>query len=128
MRLRCALWPDFGVWFVSLALLSPPSSVVDILLARVRYQTFFAQERARLDRAQRVLDIPDTNRGRIFSVASHLLYQIPAARAQELERLYLDNLVYMHAWADFVQRSRNEWKEHLPLVCPIPSRNVFRFR
>ncbi|KAM5533995.1 hypothetical protein V8D89_012315 [Ganoderma adspersum] len=86
------------------------------VVARVRYQTFFAQERARLDRAQRVLDIPDTNRGRIFSVASHLLYQIPAARAQELERLYLDNLVYMHAWADFVQRSRNEWKEHLPLI------------
>ncbi|KAM5541921.1 hypothetical protein V8D89_004231 [Ganoderma adspersum] len=37
----------------------------------------------------------------------------------ELERLYLDNLVYMHAWVNFVQRSRNEWKEHLPLILDI---------
>ncbi|KAI1786741.1 hypothetical protein LXA43DRAFT_1184989 [Ganoderma leucocontextum] len=89
------------------------------VVSRVRYQTFFAQERARLDRTQRVLDIPETNRGRVFTMASRLLYEIPTARAKELEKLYLDNLVYMHAWADFVQRSQNEWKEHLPWIFAV---------
>ena len=49
-------------------------------------------------------------------MASRLLYGIPNARAVELEKLFVDNLVYIHAWADFVQKSQNEWKEHLPQV------------
>ena len=112
-----ALWRVCGALFVSPYYGCCVQSLINSL-ARVRWQTFYAQERARLDRTQRVLDIPDSNRGWIFALASHLLYGIPSARATELEKLYVDNLVYVHAWADFVRKSQNEWKEHLPWVCP----------
>ncbi|EJF57928.1 hypothetical protein BD309DRAFT_990653 [Dichomitus squalens] len=94
------------------------------VISRVRWQTFFAQERARLDRNQRVLDIPDSNRGRLFAVASRMLYNIPNARAIELEKLYVDNLVYIHTWTDFVQKSQNEWKEHLPWIFGVAIINL----
>ena len=110
-----ALWRGCGALFVS-PFYGRCAQLLINTPARIRWQAFFAQERARLDRTQSVLAIPDSNRGQIFALASCLLYGIPSARATELEELYVDNLVYVHAWADFVRKSQTEWKEHLPWV------------
>ena len=101
---------------------SPRSDATVFLLSdtrlsgRIRAQTFYAQEIVRLDRGQRVIDIGEVVPGRVFAVVSRLLFNIPAARLKELQSFFIDDLVYVHPWADFIHRSQNEWKQHFTWV------------
>ena len=100
---------------------APLFSYADQLVGRSQREMLLARERARQDRAQGALNVPDISRGWIFDVASSFFHGIPAGRAKELEKLCLEIPIYMHAWPDFVRESKNEWKEYLPWVSLHPN-------
>ncbi|GBE84018.1 hypothetical protein SCP_0510780 [Sparassis crispa] len=81
-----------------------------VVVAHHRFITHFGQKTARLSRDQSILDTPPTRRGWLFALCSRILFSIPAAYAEQLDLLYLDNLVYVSQWRDAMAAYRAEWK------------------
>ncbi|KAL7277323.1 hypothetical protein ACG7TL_009180 [Trametes sanguinea] len=98
--------------------LDQPASVCIIarlwsVVARHRLQIHYAQERARLSREQQIINLPETNRGLLFAGVSKMLFSIPQAYAKKLDRLFSDEIVFVHPWRDFMRTSREEWQQYL---------------
>lgn len=90
--------------------------------ARHRQETYYAQEQARLDRTQRVLDLPMTRqrvRNTLFSATSRLLFGVPRVYQRQLEKLWSDSLVYLYDWHDFMVATQAEWRQYLTWVCSL---------
>ncbi|KAI0676467.1 hypothetical protein C8Q78DRAFT_961205 [Trametes maxima] len=106
----------------------PPSVCVVARLwstiSRHRMQTHYAQEHARLSRDQLILDLPEVPRSRVFSAASCLLFGIPQRYSEQLDRLFSDEIVFVHPWRDFAQRARSEWQQYLSWSLALSIFNV----
>ncbi|KAI0738986.1 hypothetical protein C8Q80DRAFT_1203169 [Daedaleopsis nitida] len=87
-----------------------------VVIARHRQETYYAQERARLDRTQRILDLPMEKqrvRKAIFSATSRLLFGVPQIYVEQLETMWSDSLVYLNIWHDFMVAAQAEWRQYL---------------
>lgn len=74
-----------------------------------RFTICYGEEHARLSRVQRILDIPEVQRGRLFCLVSWLLLKVPDHYIQVLESLYVDNIVYGAHWQAAMAPIRDEW-------------------
>ncbi|OJT02357.1 hypothetical protein TRAPUB_7140 [Trametes pubescens] len=83
------------------------------VISRSRVQTHYAQERTRLACDQLILDLPEAPRGRIFAAASRLLFGIPQTYAAKLDRVFSDEIVFVHPWRNFMTQCRAEWQQYL---------------
>ncbi|KAI8976713.1 hypothetical protein BD414DRAFT_467126 [Trametes punicea] len=113
--------------------LDQPSSVCIVarlwsVVSRHRQQTHYAQERARLSREQLILDRPEARRGVLFAGASRMLFGVPGSYADSLERLFSDELVYVHPWRDFMRRCQEEWRQYLTWSLGLAVFNVLCLR
>jgi len=82
-------------------------------VARHRFLNFYGEEFARLSRDQSMLDAASSSNPFYIRLLSRLLFNEPASFLKELEKLWVDNLVYAEPWKQFMIASLNEWKEAL---------------
>ncbi|PCH35236.1 hypothetical protein WOLCODRAFT_139818 [Wolfiporia cocos MD-104 SS10] len=75
-----------------------------------RYTTHYGEEHSRLSRDQRILDIAEVKRRLPYALLSRMLFNIPNLHLQNLDALYIDQLVYIEQWRKFIRSCRSEWK------------------
>ena len=71
--------------------------------------THYGQENARLSRDQLILDLPEIQEGKLFTLKSRMLFNIPRSYNTSLEKLWADEIVYQGEWRDFVPKCRDDW-------------------
>lgn len=81
------------------------------MVAHYRYDNYYSEEYARLDRNQRVLCEPTRRRCLVLRVITSLLFGIPTKIDRELERLYLDDVISGMHWQRFMRRMTASWKD-----------------
>ena len=78
--------------------------------------THYGQENARLSRDQLILNLPEVQEGRMFTLKSRMLFNIPRDYNTSLEKLWADEIVYQGEWRDFIPKCRDEWIFYTVLV------------
>ena len=78
--------------------------------------THYGQENARLSRDQLILNLPEVQEGKMFTLKSRMLFNISQDYNASFEKLWADEIVYQGEWRDFIPKCRDEWTLSTVLV------------
>jgi hypothetical protein len=99
-----------------------------IFLAQWRFLYFHGQKHARLSKDQTVYDEPIRLRTPLITLLSPFLLLGPELYMQQMETLFIDEIVMPAEWTAFIRNSLDEWKDliltvrHPGLPHPVPGR------
>jgi hypothetical protein len=93
-----------------------------------RHLTHYGEEHCRLDRTTPLYGGSMARHSRILGAISRVLFHIPEAMNGEMEKLFVDGLVWQNQWRTFVKRLLADWKQSVKwsfalllsahLICP----------
>jgi len=79
------------------------------MISNHRFMTHHAQDQCRLSRDQSILAIEGPSERRIFSMFSAISYGTAQKYRESLERLWVDEIVYMMDWRPFIASCQQDW-------------------
>jgi hypothetical protein len=82
-----------------------------VLLAQWRFIYFHGQKHARVSKGQTVYDKPIHERTPLITLLSPLLLLGPELYMQQMETLWIDEIVMPAEWTAFIRNSLDEWKD-----------------
>ncbi|KAH9950360.1 hypothetical protein B0H21DRAFT_723117 [Amylocystis lapponica] len=80
-------------------------------VAQHRFQNYYGEDYARLDRGQRRLEQVPVRTSWAMNLCSFLSLGTPKTLENELDTLFLDGLVFINHWNKFVASLRQNWRE-----------------
>ena len=87
-----------------------------IFSAHWRFLYFHGQKHARLVCDQTVYDEPKRERSIIISLLSPLLFLAPEVHINEMEKVWVDELIIKSAWRSYIDKLLEEWNSFIFLV------------
>jgi len=79
-------------------------------VARHRFLNFYGETFARLSRDQHMIELPPAQCPLVLRPVVKLLFNLPQSHVSELEKLWVDNLVYADPYKQFITNCLAEWK------------------
>jgi hypothetical protein len=80
------------------------------ITASHRFSTHYGQEHCRLSRDQTILSAPKRRQHWMSSAMSRLLFGLPANCVDKFESLWVDDIVYVEQWRDFMTSCQEDRK------------------
>lgn len=90
------------------------------LLARVRFQSFYGEDYARLDRLAYRLYEPTSTPSRLLSVGSKLVFGLDMTLTEELNQCFPDRTLIGMVWTKLMTRTVHKWLDSRLLVSRVP--------
>jgi hypothetical protein len=84
---------------------------ISAVIARHHYDTFYAEQHARLSCEQRRLDYTAPRQTRTSKVLAAAVLNLGEPIRKEMDLLYADELVYTLRWRKFIASRLADWKE-----------------
>lgn len=92
----------------------------DPLLARVRFQSFYGEDYARLDRLAYRLYEPSSAPSRLLSMGSKLVFGMDEPLTEELNQCFPDRTLIGMVWTKLMTRTVHQWIDSRLLVSRAP--------
>ena len=85
--------------------------------AHWRFLYFHGQDSARLERHKTVYTHPDRERTLLITSLSPLLFLAPEGYLRELEKVWIDDVIFERDWRNFISGLLKEWEQLILSVC-----------
>ncbi|KAH9003494.1 hypothetical protein EDB86DRAFT_2367957 [Lactarius hatsudake] len=92
--------------------------------AHWRFLYFHGQDSARLERHKTVYTHPDRERTLLITLLSPALFLAPEGYLRELERVWIDDVVFERDWRNFISGLLKEWEQLILSSTVVLSVNV----
>ena len=100
------------------------------LLTRMRvhnqFLNLYGQRGARIDRDQSVHGSIVNPRTMLVVIFSPLLFWAPDVHLEALEKIWVDRLLHLRPWTEFINKLNNEWQEFIIIVSLLCFTYLFR--
>ncbi|KAH9855343.1 hypothetical protein C2E23DRAFT_858007 [Lenzites betulinus] len=94
------------------------------LLAQQRYLNRYGHTYARQNRTQSVLNIKKHPRTPLITLLSPLFWNAPEVHLRGLEKIWIDGIICILPWSDFIGKLQGEWQEFVLYATVLLNANV----
>ena len=102
--------------FSELSCIFTVSSVLTGIRVHNQFINLYGQRGARIDRDQSVHGSIVNPRTMLVVIFSPLLFWAPDVHLEALEKIWVDRLLHLRPWTEFINKLNNEWQEFIIIV------------